>query len=438
MTTITSPADSIVKRLQTVQHLIDSGKLSEAAERLAAVAKSAPEEPRVYLIGMRLADAAGNPKKAEDAVRRAVQLTPQWSVAVTELALLLARQNRFDEAIEQANKAMKMDGNNPEVVGRVVDVARRAQRWDLSIPWLLHAESMAPDNLKIRRTLAQDLRSLGEHAKAVAIYDVILGAVPADTEALLGRAQALLALGDKERAAADTAALLALDPASEEYGYWNDLAQGRTPSRQPVQMVRTLYDGMADQYDQRVVAGLKYKLPRDVAARIKQMYPDNKLNVLDLGCGTGLLGACLGRIDGGMIGVELSTAMIDQAARHGVYDRFHNVDLLDALQETPASLYDVIAALDVFIYVGDIAAAIPNAFRVLREGGRFIFSCETAADDEADLVLRPSQRYAHKASHVEAMCRAAGFDEVTLEPMALRYEGLEPVQGFLVIARKPA
>lgn len=438
MTSTTITTDSIAKRLQTVQHLIDTGKLSEAAERLGAVAKSAPEDSRVYLIGMRLADAAGNPKKAEDAVRRAVQLTPEWPVAVTELSLLLARQNRFDEAIEQAQKAMSLDGDSPDVVGRVIDVAHRAQRWDLAIAWLLRAEAMAPANLKIRRLLAQDLGYTGQNEKAAVLYGAILGVAPGDVESLLGRAQALLAAGKKDRALADTEALLAQDPSNEEYRYWNELAQGRTPARQPAAMVRALYDGMADLYDQRVVAGLKYKLPREVAGRIKQLYPDNKLNVLDLGCGTGLLGACLGRINGAMIGVELSSAMIEQAARHGVYDRFHNVDLLDALQETPASLYDVIAALDVFIYVGDLAAAIPDAYRVLRDGGHFIFSCETAAQDESDLVLRPTQRYAHKASHVEAMCRAAGFADVTLEPMQLRYENLQPVQGFLVTAKKTA
>ena len=438
MNTTTNSADPIAKRLQTVQHLIDTGKLQEAAERLQAVAKSAPLEPRVYLIGMRLADAAGQPKKAEDAVRRAVQLTPQWSVAVTELALLLARQNRFDEAIQEAQKALQMDGNNREVVGRVIDVARRAQRWDLSISWLLHAESLAPTNLKIRRLLAQDLRNIGEPGRAVALYDAILGVAPGDAESLMGRAQALLALGDKDRAAADTAALLALEPTNEEYVFWNELALGRTPARQPAAMVRTMYDAMADTFDQHLVAGLKYKLPREVAARIRHIYPDNKLNVLDLGCGTGLLGAVLGRIDGFLIGVELSAAMIEQAAKHGVYDRFHNVDLLDALRETPASLYDVITALDVFLYVGDISGAVPDAFRVLRDGGHFMFSCETANEDEAYLVLRPTQRYAHKASHVEALCRSVGFQDVTLEPMPLRYENNEPVQGFLVTARKPA
>ena len=71
-------------------------------------------------------------------------------------------------------------------------------------------------------------------------------------------------------------------------------------------------------------------------------------------------------------------------------------------------------------------------------GGHFIFSCEAAQDDEADLVLRPTQRYAHKASQIEAACRAAGFEPVSLQALDLRYEGAEPVQGFLVVARKAA
>jgi predicted TPR repeat methyltransferase len=438
MTTTSTSADPIVKRLQTVQQLIDTGKLSEASERLNAAAKSAPADPRVYLIGMRLADAAGNPKRAEEAVRRAVQLTPDWSVAVTELALLLARQNRFDEAVAQAQHAVALDGDNPDVIGRVIDVAHRAQSYELAAQWLERAAAIAPTNLNIRRLLARDLNLTGRHEQAVAAYDVLLEALPADAESLLGRAQTLMAMGQKERASRDTARLLAQDPASEEYLFWNDLAQDRMPARQPAEMVREVYDRMADLYDQRVVAGLKYKLPREVALQVKGLYPDNKVNVLDLGCGTGLLGACLGRVDGAMIGVELSPKMIEQAARHGVYDRFHSVDLLDALRETPASLYDVIAALDVFIYVGDISALVPDAFRVLRAGGHFIFSCETAEEGEANIVLRPTFRYAHKASHIDQLCRAAGFDHVTIEPMTLRYESTQPVQGFLVTAKKPA
>ena len=145
---------------------------------------------------------------------------------------------------------------------------------------------------------------------------------------------------------------------------------------------------------------------------------------------------CLGRIDGFLIGVDLSEQMTAQAIRHNVYDRFHHVNVLDALAETPPSLYDVIAALDVFIYVGDVAIAIPNAHRILVPGGRLIFSCETAAQDEADLVLRPTGRYAHKRSHIEALCRSAGFADLSIEDCELRLEQGQPIAGFLVVAKK--
>ncbi len=438
MTSTATALDPLAKRLQTVQHLIASGKLSEAAQRLQTAAKSAPGDPRVYLTGMKLAEAAGQPQRAQDAARRALQLAPEWPVAMTELALLLARQDQLEEAITLAQRSMALDGDNPQVLGRVIDIAHRAKRLDLALVWIRRAIDVAPHTLLLRLQFAHDLRLTGQRSEAIQTYDAILATVPGNPQALLGRAQTLIETDDLGRAAQDTAELTAQDAGNEEYRFWHQLAQGITPARQPVGMVRELFDSMSDGYDQHIVAQLKYKLPREVARAIKTLYPESKLNVLDLGCGTGLLGACLGRVDGAMIGVEVSPRMIEQAARHGVYDRFHNVDLLDALRETPASLYDVIAALDVFIYVGDIAGAVPDAFRVLRDGGRFIFSCETASESEADLVLRPTMRYAHKVSQVEALCRAAGFDSVAVESMTLRYEALEPVQGFLVTAGKPA
>ena len=157
------------------------------------------------------------------------------------------------------------------------------------------------------------------------------------------------------------------------------------------------------------------------------------------GCGTGLLGVCLGRLNGGyMIGVDVSTKMVEQAARHNVYDRFHTVNLHDALRDTPEGLYQVITALDVFIYAGDLTAAIPNAFRVLAPDGQLIFSCEVADEAGPDLVLQANGRYAHKRSHIEALCRSAGFDEVAIEEITLRTEGGAPVPGFVVTAHKPA
>ena len=145
----------------------------------------------------------------------------------------------------------------------------------------------------------------------------------------------------------------------------------------------------------------------------------------------------MGPIEGVLVGVDLSGDMITQAARHRVYDRFHQVNLLDALQATPENLYHVITALDVFIYVGGLEAVIPNAFRILLPDGRFVFSCETGLDGDADYVLRSTYRYTHHRSYVQRLLAQAGFDDITMQDRVLRFEADQPVAGILVTARKP-
>ena len=434
----TPTADPIAKRLQTVQHLITSGKLTEAADRLNAVAKSAPKDARVYLLGMRLGEAAGNPQRAEEAARRAVELEPTWPVSVTEYAALLGRLGRFYEALQHGRRAVALDARNPVVLARMADLAQDAQDFELQTLWLQQLLQLVPRNAGIKLQVATGLRYTGRFDEAIALYTELEAVQPENNAVLLGRAQANYSKGDRQAALKDCETLLARDADNEEYRYLQALASGQTPPSQPDAIVKGLFDPIAHRFDDHLVLGLKYKLPRQVADSIKAKYPDLKLNVLDLGCGTGLLGACLGRIDGFLIGVDLSEQMTTQAVRHDVYDRFHHVNVLDALAETPASLYDVVAALDVFIYVGDLTAAIPNAYKVMRDGGYFIFSCETAGEDEPDLVLRPTGRYAHKRSHVEALCRAAGFTDIAVEESTLRMEADHPIAGYLVTARKSA
>jgi predicted TPR repeat methyltransferase len=436
--TVTAFPDALARRLHAIQQLINAGELKEAALKLNTEVKAAPNDPRIYLLGMLLAEAAGNPAGALVAVRRAVKAAPDWPIAATELGLALARQNQFPEAMKAAERAVQLDGNNPQVLSHVIDIAHRARHFETAIVWLERAATLNPGNIEIQQQLARDWTVTGQHDKAQAAYDKLVQALPDDREVRLGRALNALGAGNLAQALQDCEALLAANPDDEVVQFYCEVARGNTPPRQPAGIVRSTFDGFADQFDQHLVTGLKYKLPREVAGIITERYPDRKLNVLDLGCGTGLLGACLGRIDGALVGVELSRPMIDQAIKHGVYDKLHNVDLLEALEATPESLYDVIAALDVFIYVGDISGAIPNAYRILRGGGLFIFSCEQAGEDEADLVLRTTQRYAHKASQVQALCRAAGFEAVTVDFKPLRFEKNEPVPGFLVVARKSA
>ncbi len=430
--------DPNLKHLHTAREQIAKGDLKAAAQTLNQANKQSPRDPRVFLLSALMAEKSGNINGAFDALRHSLTIAPDWAPGQLELALLHARRNQFPQAIEIAEKVARQEPKNPLVLAGAVDIAHRAGDLEMAVRHLRRGLELMPGDVTLRRTLARDLGSMGQHDQAIALWNGLIEENPSDEQALLGRLQARIASGHPEQGIADASRLLEAAPHDPVYSYFSDLAHGKTPLHQPVELSRGLFDGLADMYDMRMVHGLKYQLPRQVAEKITALYPDKNLNILDLGCGTGLLGVFLGEIDGFLIGVDISRKMIEQAARHGVYARFHTVNLLDALKETPDAIYQVITALDVFIYAGDLTQAIPDAYRILTPGGHLMFSCEAATENGPDLVLQSSDRYAHKRSHVEALCKSAGFASMEVQDTVLRLENNAPINGFLVIARKAA
>jgi predicted TPR repeat methyltransferase len=437
--TSTATADPSLPGLVQTERLIQQGKLKEAAGLLNQLQTQVVGDPRIFMMGTRLAEAAGQPQSALKSAQQAVKVAPKWAPAVLDLALLLARQNQFVEAAKQAQNAVTLaPGHLPTLQG-AIDIAHRAGFAALALEFLPQAiELAAPNHLPYQRQMAHDLYALGRNEEAITLFNTILEKHPGDSESLAGLADASMAHGDKTTAQQCWDRLVEIDPKNESYRFNQQVAHGKIPAVIPESATRALFDDMASVFDQHLVGSLGYKLPKQVADWILQKYPTRELNVLDLGCGTGLLGVCLGQLQGYIVGVDLSPKMIEQAARHGVYYSIHQVGIADALASTPENLYEVITALDVFTYLGDLSQIIPNAHRVAKPNGYVIFSCERALETEADWLLRPTKRYAQKQSHIEHLCRSAGFVDVTVQDTTIRLEGQEPINGFLVVARKAA
>lgn len=435
-----SRADAFIAQLKHIEQHINRNQLQEAAQQLNRLAKTASHDPRLFLLGSRLAQAAQNPDGMLQAARKAHQLAPQWTAATLHLASVLASRDETEEAMALATQAIEQATAQAvldvEGLCAAVTLAQYLGQHAQALAWLRQADQLNPTDTSTRYKIGLTLSASGDHAGAIEVFTGLLGELPDNPSVLSARLQAALRSKQLALAVQDGEALVALDPTNAEYAFYLAVARGKTPPTQPASMVMNLFNGNAEQFDRQWVVQLQYKLPRDVAQMIQAWHPDRKGDVLDLGCGTGLLGACLGPIEGVLVGVDLSDQMIAQAARHNVYDSFHRVNVLDALQATPADLYHVITALDVLIYVGSLDAVIPNAHRILLPGGRFVFSCEAGADGAADYALQLAYRYTHQRSYVQRLLAAAGFKDIEMEDRVLRYEAGQPVQGFLVTARK--
>ncbi len=426
--------DFVRHGLRNVEALIHKGDLRPAAQTLNVLQRQAPNDWRIHLIAIQLAEAAGNPAAAREAAQRAVTMAPEASTALIEWARVLARDGEHDKALDAARKAAgKVTDDDDLVLSRVVGVANIAGDWDLAKQTLLRVLSVRPNDHNVLRALGYNAINRRALDEGIEWFGRVLADLPEDEVALAGRAWALLEQGKNEAAAADYQTLLRLRPDFPEYVYHCAIARGETPDTQPNLITERIVAGYAQQFDELVVHQLGYYAPRRVAEIIHETWPAKNASILDLGCGTGLLGVYLGPIEGSLVGVDFSQTMLDQAKTRG-YDRLHKCDLRDALRDTPPLQYEVIVACDVFIYVGRLEPHVPDIMRILRPNGMVALTFEQS--ETAPLDLRRSGRYAHSVDGVTHALEAGGLTDVRIEPITLRHEAGVPIAGFIATARK--
>lgn len=234
-------------------------------------------------------------------------------------------------------------------------------------------------------------------------------------------------------------AVLALDPA-DRYGASLILARlgkAPVPAAPPSAFVETLFDDYAPRFEAALQGRLAYRVPEELAALIASESGEDPFGaVLDLGCGTGLLGALLRARATRLEGLDLSAAMLAEAEGKRIYDRLERHDLGDPAP-LPGAPFDLVTASDVLNYVGDLSGVVERTAAALSPGGLFAFSVEAAGDDDANgvaFVLRPSLRYAHALLPLTRLLEAARFTVLASRAVTLRQDRGEAVAGTLVIA----
>lgn len=317
-----------------------------------------------------------------------------------------------------------------------------------------------------RADYAEALFASQDYADAA---ELMLGAVELAPDWALGwfrLGEMQEAAGDFDAAALSWTMALKLDPADRPGSALKLALIGKTPpaSAPPSAFVEALFDQYAPNFDTSLVEKLDYRVPeyldaaiRAVAgarapaqqdpalrqAKIEAKQSDAKPAgdssggnhrfrlVLDLGCGTGLMGERLRPIVERLEGFDISTEMLRKAERKGVYDRLDKADLQAFTYAGTAP--DLVTAADVFMYVGALEAIVATVAGLLSNDGLFAFSVERH-DAAGGFALQPSRRYAHSEAYVRAVLAANGFSLLSLEERVIRQDRREPVAGLIVVA----
>jgi predicted TPR repeat methyltransferase len=210
------------------------------------------------------------------------------------------------------------------------------------------------------------------------------------------------------------------------------------PIRASDEYVTTLFDSYADKFDESL-AKLHYRGPQLVADALAdlELHPDQQRDVLDLGCGTGMVGEVLRPFARRLVGVDLSPNMLRKSADRGLYNELCRSEIVSFMQSRPLE-FDLIAGSDLLTYVGDLDEFGPAAAGALRPEGWLIVVLESfeALTSEKGYRLNRSGRYSHQLQYVKQCLLKAGFVVEAVSDLPMRNDLGRPLPSLTVAARK--
>ncbi|HEY8007113.1 MAG TPA: methyltransferase domain-containing protein [Methylocella sp.] len=446
------------------------GRLDDAAQMLTAASEAVPDDPaivaelgyilraqgkkaeamqcmlrslaldsrqlQVWLSAAGLSNEAGDKSAAEDAYMQALALDGRCAEAAVGLGLLYVEAREYKKGARLLGLAVDLGAASAPIWACLAQT--RYLLGDFSGASVAFAQALrfgpADCALIQRYGRVRLIETVIERPveEAIAIYLETTGERAEDVLDVCRAAfQALGGYGPHEAAIRLGRALLERMPDDPVIGFHLAALTGHACDRAPSSYLTASFNKYAQHFDKHLVEVLDYQVPAKIHSLLAETGGTFK-HLLDLGCGTGLSAPYFASFGGRLTGVDLSPGMLDKARERGLYERLVEDEVVAFLSRCEET-YDLIAALDVLVYFGDLAPLFAAVASRLEPGGIFAFSYETG--DCEDTTLQPSGRFAHAVHYIEALY-GKNFVSVTSKATMLRLETNRPVDGQLVLLRR--
>ena len=335
--------------------------------------------------------------EAEANFTRAITLNPSYAEAHSNLGVTLHRLKRLVDAEASYQRVIALNPENAEAYYNLGSVRELLYRLDEAEFTLRQAISLQPDYFEAHNMLGHVYRKLGRLDEAEASYRRVLTLQPSHSTA-------------KHMLAATT---------------------GETTEIAPLDYVERLFDMYASEFDSSLKDKLEYRTPKIIADMIMEDNESNFLgSVMDLGCGTGLFGREVERVCEHLEGIDLSEKMLRRAKSKNIYDELIKGDILTHLANAKLD-FNYFAAIDVFIYIGDLS----DVFRLIKSrneiSGKLVFSTEDYDGD--GFFLTQSGRYSHSKEYIKSLCEGFGYKLLRFKTANIRIENNRYVSGGLYL-----
>jgi predicted TPR repeat methyltransferase len=405
-------------------------------EALAAYDKALALRPEQLEMWLGRANACYQLKRYDEALAaydKILTLKPDLAEAWLGRSGVIGHLERHDEALAGFDRALAAKPDLAEAwLGRA-NACYLLKRYGDALAAYEKALVLKPDSAEAWLNCGGLLARFNRHDEALASFDKALTIRPDLADAWLGRGEALQTLNRPAEAIVALHQALAKGGNAEVIRYvLASLGADAAPATAPKQLIIELFDQYADRFEEHLTGTLKYRAPDLLFNALARFVHSRKLDILDLGCGTGLVGARFHPLAQTLTGIDFSSNMLKVAQQRQIYDKLVCGELTAFLQ-TQTENFDLAVGADVFIYIGDLSGVFQGVRGALRDAGFFGFSVEVG--EEQDFVLRPSRHYAHSRAYLQRLADDHGFVLETIESQVIRQgDGIDVAGYFAVLS----
>ena len=343
----------------------------------------------------------GKLKEAEGSYSKAIELKPDFTDAHFNLGNMLKALGRLKESEASYSKAIELKPNYAEAhinLGKAMNRQGKLKEAEASFRQAIILE---PSLAVAHYNLGKVYKKISKKSKAVECFEKTLKLSSKD---LLGATLQLATLGKR-----------------------------KIPVKTPEKFMREFYKKKSKNWDNFEKTNT-YRGHLLIENAFKKTHiTSKKIDILDMGCGTGSLAKILRPYARTLVGVDLSPDMLFKAEEICLYDALYKKDLNQYLSEV-LNHYDTIVAAAVLIHFYDL----DNIFLLIKESlklnGKFIFSIFEETKKKKD--LNSFLMYAHSDNYITSLANRLNLKTIYKQKDIHEYHNGVSVPSIIYVLEK--
>lgn len=357
---------------------------------------------------------------------------------LNNIGALYLRLNEDDKALNFFLKAYELNPNHFETLNNLASLYLKNDRYEIAENHYQAILKMEPNDSDSLYNSGFCNMSLGHFDQAEALFKKVLTFVPDHFDSLCNLGAIYYKKNQKQKALDYYQKALAIRKEDQNVSYlYHAIKQEAKFVKAPSEYIKNLFDNYAVHYDQHMKTILDYKVPELFLKKFKYfcLKDTAEFSLLDLGCGTGLMGEIFKPFAKSLIGVDLSERMLHYAKLKNNYDELILMDIEDYLKENPKR-FDIIFSADCFEYMGDLKNIFEAIVAHLYPKGFFMFTVEANEINTSSFFLQENGRFCHHCEYIEKLAIQCAFQIINFERIIIRRHEKLPVYGYFVLLKK--